>query len=158
MAILQNTPIWLSLFSIFFVQFIKVPIHLIVTKKLNWSLLTSTGGMPSSHSAAVMSLAVAVGYEAGFNSPIFSVALMFAFIVMYDASGVRYQAGQHAAMINQIRSELKQFFEGVKHWSEMNEDEKAEELKTLLGHKPSEVLFGAITGISISVIFYSFFK
>lgn len=158
MAILQNTPIWLSLFSIFFAQLIKVPIHFIVSKKINFSLLTSTGGMPSSHSAAVTSLAVAVGYEAGFDSPIFSVALIFAIIVMYDASGVRYQAGQQAAVINQIRSELKQFFEGVKHWQEMNEEEKTKELKTLLGHKPSEVFFGAITGISISIIFYSFFK
>lgn len=158
LGLLQNTPMWLSLFSIFFAQIIKVPVHLIVTKKLNWSLLTSTGGMPSSHSAAVTSLAIASGYEEGFNSSIFSVALMFAIIVMYDASGVRYQAGQHAAVINTIRKELKQLFFDLKHWTAMNEKEKTEELKTLLGHKPSEVLFGAITGISISVIYYSFFK
>lgn len=125
---------------------------------MNWKLLTSTGGMPSSHSAAVTSLATAVGFETGFDSAIFAVAIMFAVIVMYDASGVRYEAGQHAAMINQIRSELKQFFQDIKHWPEMNEEEKAKELKTLLGHKPSEVFTGAITGICISVIYYMFIK
>lgn len=137
---------------------IKIPIHFIVSKKWDWSLITSTGGMPSSHSAAVTSLAIAVGYEAGFNSPVFSVAFLFSIITMYDASGVRYQAGRHAAMINQIRMELKQFFVSIKHWREMDENEKTEELKTLLGHIPSEVFFGAVTGICISVIYYSFFK
>lgn len=113
--------------------------------------------MPSSHSAAVTSLATAVGFETGLDSPIFAVAAMFAIIVMYDASGVRYQAGQHAAIINKMRYELAMFFRDIKHWPEKDENEKIEELKTLLGHKPSEVLSGAITGIFISTIFYTFF-
>ncbi|QCR33360.1 divergent PAP2 family protein [Lysinibacillus sp. SGAir0095] len=157
MALLQNTPILLSIFSILFAQFVKVPIHLIATKKLDWSLMTSTGGMPSSHSAAVTSLATAVGFETGLDSPIFAVAAMFACIVMYDATGVRYQAGQHAVIINRIRNELTVFFNEVKHWPEKNEDEKIKELKTLLGHKPSEVFMGAITGILIAVQFYNLF-
>ncbi|PYF03730.1 divergent PAP2 family protein [Ureibacillus chungkukjangi] len=157
MALLQNTPILLSIFSILFAQFIKVPIHLIATKKLDWSLMTSTGGMPSSHSAAVTSLATAVGFETGMDSPIFAVAAMFAAIVMYDATGVRWQAGQHAVIINRIRNELTVFFNEVKHWPEKNEDEKIKELKTLLGHKPSEVFMGALTGILVSVLFYNLF-
>ncbi|KGR75050.1 divergent PAP2 family protein [Ureibacillus sinduriensis] len=157
MALLQNTPILLSIFSILFAQFVKVPIHLIATKKLDWSLMTSTGGMPSSHSAAVTSLATAVGFETGLDSPIFAVAAMFACIVMYDATGVRYQAGQHAVIINRIRNELTVFFNEVKHWPEKNEDEKMKELKTLLGHKPSEVFMGALTGILISILFYNLF-
>lgn len=157
MALLQNTPILLSIFSILFAQFVKVPIHLIATKKLDWSLMTSTGGMPSSHSAAVTSLATAVGFETGMDSPIFAVAAMFAAIVMYDATGVRYQAGQHAVIINRIRNELTVFFNEVKHWPEKNEDEKIKELKTLLGHKPSEVFMGALTGILLSVLFYNLF-
>ncbi|MFC7687865.1 divergent PAP2 family protein [Ureibacillus sp. GCM10028918] len=157
MALLQNTPILLSIFSILFAQFVKVPIHLIATKKLDWSLMTSTGGMPSSHSAAVTSLATAVGFETGLDSPTFAVAAMFASIVMYDATGVRYQAGQHALFINRMRSELTVFFREVKHWPEKNEDEKIKELKTLLGHKPSEVFMGALTGIIISVLFYNLF-
>jgi len=156
--IFQNHPLLLALFSIFFAQLIKVPIHFIFTKKIDWSLLTSTGGMPSSHSAAVTSLATAVGYESGFDSPVFAVAALFAVIVMYDASGVRYQAGQHAALLNKIRYELTVFFREMKHWPEKDENEKHEELKTLLGHKPNEVLSGAITGILISFLFYTLFQ
>lgn len=156
LAIFQNAPLLLAIFSIFFAQFIKVPIHFLFTKEINWSLLTSTGGMPSSHSAAVTSLATAIGYETGFDSPVFAIAALFAGIVMYDASGVRYQAGQHAAMLNKIRQELTLFFMDMKHWTDKHGHEKHEELKTLLGHKPNEVLSGAITGILISFIFYSF--
>ncbi|RTQ88602.1 divergent PAP2 family protein [Lysinibacillus telephonicus] len=155
MALFQNAPLLLALFSILFAQFVKVPIHFIFTKKLDWSLLTSTGGMPSSHSAAVTSLATGIGFETGLNSPTFAVAAMLAGIVMYDASGVRYQAGQHAVIINRMRNELALFFREIKHWPEKDENEKIQELKTLLGHKPSEVFSGAITGILISVIFYT---
>ncbi|TSI10461.1 divergent PAP2 family protein [Lysinibacillus sp. BW-2-10] len=155
MELLYNTPLILSLFSILFAQFIKVPIYFLVSKKIDWSLLTSTGGMPSSHSAAVTSLATAVGFETGLDSPTFAVAAMFASIVMYDASGVRYQAGQHAVIINRMRNELTLFFREVKHWPEKDEKEKLEELKTLLGHKPSEVFSGAFTGILIAVVFYT---
>lgn len=157
MSLLQNTPLLLALFSILFAQFVKVPINFIFTRKIDWSLLTSTGGMPSSHSAAVTSLATAVGYETGLDSPTFAVAAMFATIVMYDASGVRYQAGQHAVIINRMRNELTIFFREIKHWPEKDENEKIQELKTLLGHKPNEVFSGAITGILISIIFYTTF-
>jgi len=155
LALFQNIPLLLALFSVFFAQLIKVPINFLISRKIDWSLITSTGGMPSSHSAAVTSLATAVGFETGLDSPTFAVAAMFAIIVMYDASGVRYQAGQHAVIINKMRSELTLFFEEIKHWPEKTENEKIQELKTLLGHKPSEVLTGAITGILISVIFYA---
>lgn len=156
LALLQNTPLLLALFSILFAQFIKVPIHFILTKKINWALMTSTGGMPSSHSAAVSSLATAVGFETGLNSPTFAVATMFAGIVMYDASGVRYQAGQHAAILNQIRDDLYVFFREISRWPDKNETEEHQALKTLLGHKPSEVLSGAVTGILIAIIYYNF--
>ena len=155
MTLLENTPLVLSLLAILFAQLLKVPMHLIITRKWDWSLLTSTGGMPSSHSAAVTSLATAVGFEIGFDSPIFAVAAMFAAIVMYDASGIRYQAGQHAAALNEIRRELQIFFRDIKRWPDMNEEEKIEELKTLLGHKRSEVLAGAIAGIVFSCAVYS---
>ncbi|KGR82591.1 membrane protein [Lysinibacillus odysseyi 34hs-1 = NBRC 100172] len=155
MALLENTPLILSLLAILFAQILKVPVHFIMTRKLDWSLLTSTGGMPSSHSAAVTSLATAVGFEAGFDTPLFAVAAMFASIVMYDASGIRYQAGQHAAALNEIRRDLQIFFRDIKRWPNMNEEEKIEELKTLLGHKRSEVLAGALAGIFFSCAVYS---
>ncbi|WP_082799023.1 divergent PAP2 family protein [Metasolibacillus sp. FSL H7-0170] len=156
MELLQNTPLIIGIFAILLAQFLKVPIYFLATKKVNWSLLTSTGGMPSSHSAAVASIATAVGYETGFNSPIFAVAAMLAGIVMYDASHVRFQAGRHAAALNEIRHDLQHFFREIKRWPELNEEQKIEDLKTLLGHKKSEVAIGALSGIILSVIVYQF--
>ncbi|MEK4130980.1 divergent PAP2 family protein [Solibacillus sp. FSL W8-0474] len=153
--LLQNTPLWLGIFAIVFAQILKVPINFIVTRKFDWSLLTSTGGMPSSHSAAVTSIATAVGIEAGFDSVTFAVAAMLAGIVMYDASHVRFQAGQHAAVLNEIRHDLQLFFDEIKRWPEMNEQEKVEDLKTLLGHKKSEVFIGGLAGIVLAVVWYS---
>lgn len=142
--------------AILFAQLLKVPINFIVTKKIDWSLLTSTGGMPSSHSAAVTSIATAVGLETGFDSPTFAVAAMLAGIVMYDASHVRFQAGQHAAVLNELRHDLQLFFKEIKRWPEMNERERIQDLKTLLGHKKSEVLIGGLAGIVLSITWYIF--
>lgn len=155
MELLQNTPLWLGVFAIILAQILKIPINFIVTKKIDWSLLTSTGGMPSSHSAAVTSIATAVGLETGFDSPTFAVAAMLAGIVMYDASHVRFQAGQHAAVLNELRRDLQLFFKEIKRWPEMNEQEKIQDLKTLLGHKKSEVLIGGLTGILLAVTWYA---
>lgn len=155
LAILQNTPLWAALFSIFFAQFVKIPIHYLVTKKIDWGLFTSTGGMPSSHSAAVTSLCTAIAYETGLDSPLFAASTVFAVIVMFDATGVRFQAGQQAIMINQMRVDFQLFVEQTKGWTEKGSEEKIQELKTLLGHKPLEVFMGALTGIVISVIIYN---
>ena len=154
--VLQNTPLWLGVSAIIFAQILKIPINFLVTKKIDWSLLTSTGGMPSSHSAAVTSVATAVGLETGFDSPTFAVAAMLAGIVMYDASHVRYQAGQHAAVLNELRHDLQLFFKEIKRWPEMNEQERIQDLKTLLGHKKSEVLIGGLAGIVLSITWYIF--
>ena len=150
-----NFPILTSLFAIFFAQFVKVPILYIATKKVDWSLLTSTGGMPSSHSAAVTALATAIGMETGFDSPIFAVATMFAIITMFDATGVRRQAGEQAIVLNQLVKDFQMIFEEAKHWQKHGEQYKQKKLKELLGHKPIEVFFGAITGIIIAIIMYS---
>ncbi len=155
LAILQNTPLWAALFSIFFAQFVKIPIHYLVTKKIDWKLFTSTGGMPSSHSAAVTSLCTAIAFEAGLDSPLFAVATIFAVIVMFDATGVRFQAGQQAIIINQLRIDFQLFVDQTKGWAHKKNEEKMKELKTLLGHKPMEVFMGALTGILISIIIYS---
>lgn len=154
MALFENLPLWLGVGAIVLAQILKVPINFLVTKKIDFSLLTSTGGMPSSHSAAVTSVATAIGFETGFDSPIFAVAVMLAIIVMYDASHVRYQAGQHAAALNEIRHDLQLFFREIKRWPELNEAQKIQDLKTLLGHKKSEVLIGAFAGIFLSSIVY----
>ncbi|HSI65941.1 MAG TPA: divergent PAP2 family protein [Planococcus sp. (in: firmicutes)] len=157
MEIFSNLPLMAALFAIIFAQFIKIPIQYIVIRKLEWKLFTSTGGMPSSHSAAVTALTTAVAIEHGVTSTIFAVATMFAVITMYDATGVRFQAGQQALTINKMRSDFYVFMDETRKWSYKKEEEKIEELKTLLGHKPSEVLMGAITGIIIAFVFYAIF-
>jgi acid phosphatase family membrane protein YuiD len=104
----------------------------------HWDLATlfGTGGMPSSHSALVTSLATAVGLEAGFGSTAFAVATVLALIVMYDARGVRKESGQHARMLNQIAREV---FAG--------HPISDRQLKELLGHTTIEVFVGALVGI-----------
>ena len=89
MAIFQNTPLLAALFGIVFAQLIKIPIQYFISGKLDWKLMTSTGSMPSSHSAAVTSLTTAIAYEAGLDSPMFAISAIFAVIVMFDATGIR---------------------------------------------------------------------
>lgn len=155
MALFTNTPLMIALFAIIFAQFIKIPIQYAVTRELDWKFFTTTGGMPSSHSAAVTSLTTAIAYEHGVDSTIFALSTVFAFITMYDATGVRFQAGQQALTINRMRTDLQLFMNETRNWPKKKEEEKMEELKTLLGHKPSEVFMGALTGIAISIIVYT---
>lgn len=123
---------------------------------MDWSLFTSTGGMPSSHSAAVAALAVAVGIETGIDSPVFAVATIFAVITMFDATGVRRQAGEQAAVLNQLVIDFNLLVDHVKNWQKQGDPQKQRQLKELLGHKPIEVFFGAVTGALIAVILYYF--
>ncbi|PSL32914.1 hypothetical protein B0H99_11023 [Planomicrobium soli] len=155
MDIFSNFPLMAGLFAILFAQFVKIPILYLVTRQVDWKLFTSTGGMPSSHSAAVTALTTAVAIEHGVDSTIFAVATLFAVITMYDATGVRFQAGQQALTINKLRNDFNIFVNETRNWQQKKEEEKIEELKTLLGHKPSEVLMGAITGIIIAFVFYA---
>ena len=154
MDLFINFPFWASLAAIFFAQFIKVPIHFIATKKLDWSLLTSTGGMPSSHSAAVTALTTGVALESGLHSPIFAISAIFAIITMFDASGVRRQAGEQAIVLNQLVADFNKLVEDVKTWPKKEDHEKRNELKELLGHKPIEVFFGGITGVFLTLALY----
>src|SRR5690606_31601647 len=119
----------------------------IVTKEFTPSIAFSTGGMPSSHSAAVTSLTTAIGITEGLASPMFAIAATFSVITMYDASGIRRHAGRHAVVLNRLLNELQLFFEHAKDWNQKEKFEKRQELKELLGHEPSEVFFGGVTGI-----------
>lgn len=123
-------------------KFIK---ELIVNKKVELNRIWGTGGMPSSHSSTVTSLATAVGIVNGYSSTFFALALTFAGIVMYDAAGIRRSAGKQAAIINRLMEKIHQsnFITGVQE----------EKLKELLGHTPFEVLVGAILGVVVSYIF-----
>lgn len=154
MEFLTNFPLWASLAAIFFAQFVKVPIQYIATRRIDWSLLTSTGGMPSSHSAAVTALSTGVALQAGLDSAVFAVSAVFAIITMFDASGVRRQAGEQAIVLNQLVADFGRFAQEAKGWQKKPEQEKQKELKELLGHKPIEVFFGGLTGIVLTLLLH----
>lgn len=123
-------------------QTLKVFIYAVRDRRFNLRYLTTMGGMPSSHSASVAGLATAVGLREGLRSTAFAIALAFAFVVMYDAAGVRRAAMTQARILNQIIDEL---FQG----HPISETR----LRELLGHTPFEVLVGAILGVIIAYLY-----
>ena len=133
--------IFSGLAGTFIAQFIKVFTYLFTHRKINFKIFTTTGGMPSSHTAGVIGLTTAIGLIDGFDSLIFAVSLGFSLIVMQDASGVRRAAGKTAATLNKL----------VKDLVEHSNIEPYATLKELLGHTPLEVFCGALFGIVISI-------
>ena len=107
--------------------------------------LFGSGGMPSSHSATVCALATTTGMEYGGESFQFAIAMVFAIIVMYDAIGVRREAGNQAKVLN----EMMEVF--VSMGSNMKAQDK---LKEFIGHTPLQVLAGAILGVVVAVTVY----
>lgn len=126
---------------------IKILLTRLFSKKWDWRLIFSTGGMPSSHSAFVSGIALAVGLFAGFNTAVFAVAVALAVIVVTDAVGVRRQAGMHAQRINLILNDL---FQG----RTLTETQ----LKEMLGHTPFEVAAGVTTGVVITFLIWLVWK
>lgn len=126
----------------FGIQLFKFIYDFINNKKFNFKRLMQAGGMPSSHSGVVVSLTTMIGKNIGINSPLFAVALIFSFIVMYDAAGVRRAAGKQARVLNQI----------IENEGDINVQEK---LIELLGHTPKEVFVGAIVGVFVSILLYN---
>src|ERR1700694_4991749 len=110
--------------------------------RLTRRVLAETGGMPSSHAAIVMGMTTAVGKYAGVTSAAFAIALIFSFVVMYDAAGLRRAAGRQAAILNPLVKDLVHM-RGVQE----------QKLRELLGHTPVEVLAGAALGIAAGLIF-----
>lgn len=126
----------------FAAQLLKVIFVLIKNKKFDFYRFVGSGGMPSSHSSFVTSLATGVGLTEGFASPIFAVSVVLALVVMYDAAGVRRAAGQQAKILNKL----------VEEWQTDKPDTRNKRLKELLGHTPAEVFAGAALGIVIGVL------
>lgn len=157
MEILLNFPLLASLAAIFFAQFVKVPITYIATRKIDWSLILSTGGMPSSHSAAVTALATGVALDNGLASSLFAVSAVFAIITMFDATGVRRHAGEQATVLNKLVTDFNTFVGEAKSWPQQEEEEKQKKLKELLGHQPIEVFFGGLTGILLALFLHYLF-
>ena len=122
-------------------QAAKVILTSMRQRRLNLRVLAETGGMPSSHAAIVMGMTTAVGKYAGVSSAAFAIALIFSFVVMYDAAGLRRAAGRQAAILNRLVEDLV-------HMRGMQE----QKLRELLGHTPVEVVVGALLGIGVGLI------
>ncbi|RZI48337.1 divergent PAP2 family protein [Lactococcus kimchii] len=139
--IVENQILMTAIVSWALAQIIKILIDLIRTHRLNWRLVFATGGMPSSHSSLVVALATAVGLNKGFDSALFAVATVLAFVVMYDAQGIRRQAGNQARIINRMLQNVENA--GIK---------VDKNLKELLGHTPIQVLGGTVLGIVVALV------
>lgn len=158
MELLLNYPLVAAFFAIIFSQVVKVPIAYLLRKQptWTWALATSTGGMPSSHSAGVSALITALALEYGVNSPYVAISATFGVIVMFDSMGVRRQSGEQGILLNQLVAEFQLLRIKVLSMADekLNEEREQQErhLKEYLGHKPVEVFFGILTGIALAFI------
>jgi len=137
--------LWAGLLGWVVAQAIKMMCSFIENRRLDFSYMVSTGGMPSAHSAMASALATSIGLCEGFDTTIFALGCAFAIVVMFDAQSVRKAAGEQAALLNQIVDEL------------LREHRLSEtKLKELLGHTRLEVLMGLFTGIATALASYRF--
>lgn len=139
---INNRVFFTAVISWFTAQVIKIVITLIKDNRFDFTRIFGSGGMPSSHAAFTVSLAFAIGFTMSFSSVEFALAMAFAFVVMYDATGVRRSAGEQAAILNRIVEQL-----GKEHISDTGK-----KLKELLGHTPVQVFAGAFLGFIIAFI------
>ena len=142
-ALLENRVLIIMLTAWFLAQVIKIPLDFLYSRRWNWALLLSVGGMPSSHSALLTSATLAAGLYYGFDSPLFALGLAITMVVTYDAAGVRRQAGIHAQRINVLFDELLRG-----HMFDQNE------LREVLGHTPLEVTGGVLFGIVVATLMW----
>ncbi len=126
-------------------QILKVPFEFFRSRKWNWAMLLAAGGMPSSHSSLMVGATMAIGLHEGFDSSMFALGVAITMIVIYDAAGVRRQAGMHAERINVLFEELLRGH----IWSE-------EELREVLGHTPLEVTGGVLLGILVAILLWMY--
>jgi uncharacterized protein len=138
-AIFQNKALIAGLVAWGLAQIIKIPLDYVRTRRWNWALLLTTGGMPSSHSALMTATTHSIGLYYGFAQPLFALAVAITMIVVYDAANVRRQAGIHAQRINVLFAELMR-------GHPINE----RDLREVLGHTPLEVVGGILFGLAIA--------
>ena len=137
LGILENRVLWCAVAAWFVAQALKIPTYWLVEKRLDWRRFFGSGGMPSSHSAFVISLAIMVGATEGFHTAAFAIAVVLAAIVMYDASGVRHETGVQGQVLNEI---IQKVFVDGQPITDV-------ELKELVGHTKVEVAGGFIVGM-----------
>ena len=139
---ITNKYIYVPIILWFGIQLFKLIYDLYTTKKFNFKRIIGAGGMPSSHSAVVTSLATLIGKNLGVDSPIFAISLIFACVVMYDACGVRRAAGKQAKVSNEIVNTPG-----------LSTIQVQEKLQEALGHTPVQVFVGALIGLIAGAIF-----
>ena len=141
MTFIQNRYIYIPAILWISIQLFKLIYDLITTKKFNFKRIMGAGGMPSSHSAVVVGLATSIGKYEGVGSAVFAIAFIVAFVVMYDACGVRRAAGKQAALLNKLVETPG--LSGV---------QVSEKLVEVLGHTPVQVFVGALIGFIVGII------
>lgn len=141
--ILNNKVLVIPFLVLIITQIFKTIYFSIKNKKLDLFTLLTTGGLPSSHSALVSSLATIVLKVNGAGTAEFAIAVILAIIVMYDASGIRKAAGEHAKILNEMMEE-KEYYSSKEY----------KKLKELLGHTKLEVFIGLLTGIFLTIVLY----
>lgn len=140
-GVLANPVLLGALLAWVVAQALKLPLAYLAERQWDWSILIRPGGMPSSHSALVTAGAHGVGLALGFNSAVFALSVVIALIVIYDATGIRRQAGVHAEIINAM---LRDLFEG--------QQIRQEQLREVLGHSPLEAFVGMVLGLVVSQV------
>ena len=142
MGIFANRTVLCCLSAWFVAQALKIPTYLWLEKKLDWMRFFGSGGMPSSHTAFVVSLTIMIGAQEGFDSTLFAAVAAFSTIVMYDATGVRRETGRQAVVLNEI---LRSVFVDGKPISD-------DDLKELVGHTKVEVAGGFVIGVIVACV------
>ena len=142
MGFITNKYIYIPVLLWFGIQLFKLIYDLATTKQFNFKRIIGAGGMPSSHSAVVTSLTTLIAKSYGLNSAIFAFSLIFSFVVMYDACGVRQAAGKQAKVLNEIVNTPG-----------LTNVEVQEKLQEALGHTPTQVFVGALIGLVAGLIF-----
>jgi len=141
-TILQNRLLFAALIGWLCAQVSKTVIHLVSTKTIDLRKLFSSGGMPSSHASTVVALCGSAGIVYGLASTPFAISVTLALVVMYDACGVRREAGRHARKLNALDDQLN------------HTDQKPQDpLKEFIGHTPSQVFAGAVLGLLVAILF-----
>lgn len=148
----DNFCLWTSISAIFLAQLLKVLWNFSMARTWDWKWLYLSGGMPSGHTSAVTSLATSIGVTKGFHTTSFAIATIIGIIVMYDATGVRRQAGMQAQVLNQLVDDFTTLLHEIR--TSKSSLEQRIRLKEILGHKPIEVFVGAWFGILVALLMY----
>lgn len=139
----RNRVFVVTLLAWFITQLIKVVLGVVREKRFDFKWLVGTGGMPSSHCAGATALAISIGLEYGFSSPLFAIGIVFAIVTMFDAQGARQAIGRQAVLLNKM-------FEDIYFKKPIKEDR----LREFIGHTPVQVLAGGVLGIVLGYFLY----